>query len=316
MNENALFYPALDAAAGVIPLPHGRVQIRTPSGRLTIGKQAQLAVDLMRLCDGTRPFEEIIASLKERGHLGEHTQEIYQLLQRRAVLIPEAPRNCEDVLLTHVLHFARRWLEGSKLPELCEQSVQVCGAGHLADAVRADLAVLRIPFVGQFDPGAPNVALIISCSDFENHTVFRERNRAAVAAGRSIFFACIAETAVRFGPLVVPRESACFECFHHRLRANLTFREEFDAFLTHNAFQEESGIDSRAGIYARLGSAFVCAQIVQFLLGCTQHCVVDRLIEVSPITVEMASSRILKLPRCEVCGRTEDAAPRAARDWI
>jgi bacteriocin biosynthesis cyclodehydratase domain-containing protein len=270
----------------------------------------------VRLCDGTRSFEDIVASLKERGHSGEQTQEIYRLLERRAVLIPEAPRDCEDVLLTHALHFARRWLEGSTLPELCEQSVQVCGTGQLVEAVRADLARLRIPFAGQFDPGAANVALIIACSDFENHVSFRERNRAAVAASRPIFFACISETTVRFGPLVVPRESACFECFHHRLRANLTFREEFDAFLTHNAFQEESGVDSRAGIYARLGSAFICAQIVQFLLGCTQHCVVDRLIEVSPLTVEMVSSRILKLPRCEVCGRVDDAAPPAARDWV
>jgi bacteriocin biosynthesis cyclodehydratase domain-containing protein len=316
MNENALFYPALDAAAGVIPLPHGRVQIRTPGSRLTIGKQAQLALELVRLCDGTRSFADIIASLTERGYSGEQSLELYKLLERRAVLIPEAPRNCEDVLLTHAMHFARRWLEGSALPEPGERSVQVCGTGHLADAVRSDLARLHIPFAGQFDPRASNVALIIACSDFENHVAFRERNRAAVAAGRPIFFACISEAAVRFGPLVVPRESACFECFHHRLRANLTFREEFDAFLAHNAFQDESGVDSRAGIYARLGSAFICAQVVQFLLGCTQHCVVDRLIEVSPITVDMVSSRVLKLPRCEVCGRTEEFAPPAARDWI
>jgi bacteriocin biosynthesis cyclodehydratase domain-containing protein len=121
---------------------------------------------------------------------------------------------------------------------------------------------------------------------------------------------------VRFGPLVVPRESACFECFHHRLRANLSFREEFDAFLAHNAFLEESGTDSRSGIYARLGSAFVCAQVVQFLLGCAQYCVVDRLVEVSPITVDMVSSRLLKLPRCEVCGHTDETAPPAPRDWV
>jgi bacteriocin biosynthesis cyclodehydratase domain-containing protein len=317
MNEIGLSYPAVDTVADIVPLSDGRVQIRTPGSRLTIGRQAKLAVDLIRLCDGTRSLEDVIASLADRGHPREQTRELVNLLGRRAVLLSEAPPDCQDRLLAHALHLARRSTDGSKLPDLmAERPVQVCGSGHLAEAVRADLTSLDIRHVDPLDSAGADAALIVACSDYENHASFRERNRAAVMVDRPIFFACIAETGVRFGPLVVPRETACFECFHHRLRANVAFREELDAYLAHNAFMEASGMDSRSAIYARMGSAFVCAQVLHFLLGSSQHCVLDKLVEVSPITVDLVTSRVLKLPRCEVCGPRDESAPPAPRDWL
>lgn len=232
-------------------------------------------------------------------------------------LLPEAPPECEDLLLTHAWHYSTRVTEdGETLTWGDEDHVQVCGAGHLAHAVRADLAQLRVPCSEAFNPALPDVSLIVVCSDYENHGAFRDRNRDAVKEGQPILFACLAEAGIRFGPLVVPRESACFECFHHRLRANIAFREEFDAFIEHNSFLDEAGIDSKAGIYARVGSGFVCTQVLHFLLGTTQHCMIDKLVEVSPMTAALFSSSLLKLPRCEVCGCLDDEAPSAARDWV
>jgi bacteriocin biosynthesis cyclodehydratase domain-containing protein len=317
MNESGWMYPALNTAAGVIPLPDGRLQVRTPSGRLTIGREAQLAKDLFGLCDGKRSIDEIVVSLRERGYPDAQTRELCRYLARRFVLMPDAPPECDDVLLAHAWHFSKHTENGAeKAALIADDEVQVCGSGHLANAVREDLTRLHIQHSDVFDPEAEDVSLIVICSDFENHVSFRERNRAAVSAAQPIFFACIAETAIRLGPLVVPKETSCFECFHHRLRANLAFRDEFDGFIEHNAFLEESGIDGKAGIYARLGSGFVCTQVLHFLLGTTQHCLADKLVEVSPITVELFSSRVLKLPRCEVCGHNDEQAPPAARDWV
>lgn len=317
MNELNSSYPCLDSTAGVIPLPDGRIQVRTPSTRLTIGHEAQLARDLFGLCDGTHAFEDILASLRERGYPDARTRELCRFLARRCVLLPEAPPDCEDMLLAHAWHYSKRTDSASEVAVWNnEERIQVCGSGHLAEAVRADLARLQIPFSEAFVPSAPNLSLIVACSDYENHGVFRDRNRDAVGAGRAILFACLAEAGIRIGPLVVPRESACFECFHHRLRANLAFREEFDAFIEHNAFLDEAGIDSKAGIYARVGSGFVCTQILHFLLGTTQHCMVDKLVEVSPMTSELFSSQLLKLPRCGVCGCSDEETSPAARDWV
>lgn len=317
MNESGWTYPLLNAAAGVIPLPDGRLQVRTPSERLTVGREAPLARDLFSLCDGKHCLEDIIDSLRERGHSETQARELYRFLSRRLVLMPSVPPECGDVMLAQAWHFAKHAEgHGGVSTAIAENRVQVCGTGHLAGAVRTDLTRLSISHNELFDPTAPAVSLIVLCSDFENHTSFRECNRAAVGAGRPIVFACIAETGIRVGPLVVPNQTSCFECFHHRLRANLAFREEFDAFVEHNAFLEEAGIDSQAEIYARVGSGFVCAQVLHFLLGTTRHCLVDRLLEVSPITVEFLCSQLLRLPRCEVCGHTDDRVPPpAARDW-
>jgi hypothetical protein len=59
--------PALNATAGVIPLPDGRLPTTISNGRLTIGREAQLATDRFALCGGKRSGEDIIVSLRDMG---------------------------------------------------------------------------------------------------------------------------------------------------------------------------------------------------------------------------------------------------------
>lgn len=310
--------PAVDAAVHIVRLADGRLQIRTPRERFTIGVQASLAVDLLRLCDGTRPVDAIVTAMAAQGHSEQHTRSLCTYLTRRAVLNTAPPEDFEDLLLAHARYLAQPMGGGtSSTPvALADRLVQVAGDGHLAEAVCAELALLGIPCVGGFDPRRTDIALIVACSDYQNHDAFRNFNRAAVTMGRPMLFACVAETRIRVGPLVVPGDTACFDCFYHRLRANLSFRDEFDSFVVHNAVLEELGIDSHAGIYGRTLAGFVCAQIVNFLLDAFQHCVADRFVEWGLIDLETTQGRILRLPRCETCGAARHAPAPAARDWL
>jgi len=235
---------------------------------------------------------------------------------RRAVLATDARPSDEDTLLVHARHFAQRAWAGEPPMDCTQPSqlVQVCGTGRLADAIRADLAWLDISQAVAED--GDDVCLYIACSDYEGHVTFRERNRSAVADRTPILFTSISETYVRIGPFVMPGETACFECFHHRMRANLAFREEFDSFVAYAAALEGSGVESHAQLYARLASVLVCAQVANFLFGSLHHCAFDKIMELCPVSGEMTLNRLLKLPRCPVCGGAEDTPPPAQRDWV
>jgi hypothetical protein len=68
----------------------------------------------------------------------------------------------------------------------CSRDVQVLGIGHLAAAVRVELARRGL---GQGGPQAG--PLVVACSDFHNPASFREARRQALKQGCPIFMACL-----------------------------------------------------------------------------------------------------------------------------
>lgn len=318
MDEFTLNYPALDPTVEVVPLADERVQIRTPSECFTVGRQSRLAFELTQLCDGSRHREEVVSELLRRGHTEPQARELMRILIQKAVLIHKDELATDDLLLAHARHFAQRRSGSGGLVSVAvaDHVVQVVGSGELARAVRTGLTQLGIVHVDTPVEDRKSLALGIACSDREDHAAFREYNDLAVRERQPTLFACITETRVRVGPFVIPGDTACFECFHHRLRGNVTFREEFDGFLAHEAAQAAAEIRTPARIYARLGSALICAQATNFLNGVLQYCLFDRTVEITVISAEWATGAILKLPHCDVCGRTARSPLPAARDWL
>jgi len=309
--------PAVDPVVHVIELDDGRIQLRTPSDRLTIGREAPIARDLLQACDGTRSAHGVLELLESRGHDPRTACALLQLFTVRRVLVDGAPARSEDRIVATARHFARcvrdERLDARQAPQL--QSVRVVGSGALAAECRELLSVLGIAAAGETPTGQAD-AVVLVCRDCEDHRAFREHNRAALAARTPILFACLTDLRVRIGPFVVPGDTACYECFYHRLRANLDFRDEFDACVAQAAGAEGSA-PVRARVHERIAAAIACAQCVSFLAGALQHCAFDAVIELDPVTIDLSIGRVLKLPRCEVCGfRTDSAPPPAVRDWL
>jgi bacteriocin biosynthesis cyclodehydratase domain-containing protein len=319
MEDITLSRPTLDSGVRVIPLSDGRIQIRTATDRISIGRQASLALAMLNLCDGTRTAEEITSALEAQGHAADQARALLQALTARHMLTDDdAPATC-DLILDNARHIARQALGHKWRSPTLEtmRDVYVIGVGHLAAAVRAELTNLSL-YVGEdCEPLVPGPPLIVACSDYEHVDSFRDTNSRAIQEHSPVLFACIADPVVRIGPCVVPQETACFECYYHRLRANLTFRDEFDGWVAHNAALETCGADSRAHVHARLAAALVAGQVINFLYGITHHCLLDSIVELHPLTLEMTVSRVLRLPRCEVCGCGESSHPVVAvRDWV
>ena len=82
----------------------------------------------------------------------------------------------------------------------CSCEVQVLGIGHLAAAVRVELARRGLRGEG----AAP---IVVACSDFENPPSFKEAHSRALGEGSRIVFACLEATA-QHPRLVAARRAA------------------------------------------------------------------------------------------------------------
>jgi hypothetical protein len=59
--------------------------------------------------------------------------------------------------------------------------------------------------------------LVAFCTDRPYHAVFEELSGRLVKAELSVTFACIAESILTVGPLIVPGKSPCYGCYRRRL---------------------------------------------------------------------------------------------------
>ena len=78
--------------------------------------------------------------------------------------------------------------------------MQVLGIGHLAAAVRVELARRGLL-------GAGSAPLVIACSDFENPPSFTETYGRAIEQGAAIVFACLEDSA-QHPRALAPRRAA------------------------------------------------------------------------------------------------------------
>ena len=161
--------------------------------------------------------------------------------------------------------------------------VHVCGTGHLANATRVELARLGIQRDSDYQLPPLHPPLVIACADSETESL-NEVASQATASGSPLLLACIAGPMLRIGPLVEPDRDALGEPF------TPPPPRTFDA--TPPGVAEA---DPRLSLRARLGALLLSAQALSFLLGARRHCVLNRVVEVNPWSIESKAYRIIKV---------------------
>lgn len=187
----------------------------------------------------------------------------------------------------------------------------LAGSGTCADALAASLAELGVPLqrLGAEDalpePGGRR-ALLLTASDFDDIALFRAMNAKAVAAGWPALFVGIDWSSVHCGPLVLPKATGCYECYFHRVRATRKFVAEFD-------MRSQSGNILYHALPSRLAVQFGVAEAsrlaLQFLSGTLEGLQQSVFSEIDSGSGEIVRSRVLRLPRCQVCGSASTARP-------
>jgi bacteriocin biosynthesis cyclodehydratase domain-containing protein len=112
------------------------------------------------------------------------------------------------------------------------------------------------------------------------------------------------------GPLVLPGNGPCYECYRSRLRSNLGANADaYDAFLTFQRLKRmnvshygmlPSGID--------LSFAFICLEALKLATQFQVPASLGHNLMINLLTFDVQRHRVLQIPRCSACSRSDVVA--------
>jgi bacteriocin biosynthesis cyclodehydratase domain-containing protein len=152
---------------------------------------------------------------------------------------------------------------------------------------------------GGLDPQA--VGCLVATCDFGGQQLFRDFNRYCVAQNVPFLPVGLDRLIGSVGPLVIPLETACYECLRARENANLEQPELARAAEDPRAVWQRQMLAAFHPSAAAVLADLAAMQLTLFLSGVTPYRV-GRLIEATLMAPDLRARKVLKLPRCPVCG--------------
>lgn len=140
---------------------------------------------------------------------------------------------------------------------------------------------------------------MIGTSDFGGMHLLRQWNEFAVEANRAFFPVILQNMMGYLGPLVIPGETACFECYRARQNSHMADpSSQRAAEIT--AHEAQLGASFHPAMAAALGN-LAALEITKFFVGRIAGWQVGTVIEMDLLKPEMNVRRVLRVPRCKVC---------------
>lgn len=139
---------------------------------------------------------------------------------------------------------------------------------------------------------------IIGCSDFGGETILRDWNDYCVRNELLFLPVVLSHNIGSIGPLVIPGETACFECLRARENSQLD-----DPDLQRAAEYQAVGGQAVKGFHPLMASAvadMAVMELVKFLTF-VMPWRIGELIEVNLLAPDLVARKVLKVPRCPVC---------------
>ncbi|WP_247729939.1 TOMM precursor leader peptide-binding protein [Halovivax limisalsi] len=153
------------------------------------------------------------------------------------------------------------------------------------------------------DPLADEVeraGFVVALERLPGDARLREVNEFAVEAETPLLVATIDRTAGTVGPTIVPNQTACYDCYRTRLRANASDPDRFDAYLSGGADPETGPLEA----FERIIASYATLACLNYLLSGAGLTVGSQLtFDFFEWSIE--SNDVLKLPRCPCCSRVE-----------
>ncbi len=140
---------------------------------------------------------------------------------------------------------------------------------------------------------------LVATTDFGNTPLLHDINRFCVKAERHFLPIVLQDHVGYIGPLVIPGETACFECLRTRQRSH-------DFSTTNQWPQEESAFACQdiVGFHPSMASILgdlAAVELTQFYSGAWPKKRAGTLIEINLCETQLLQRNVLKIPRCVVC---------------
>ena len=151
--------------------------------------------------------------------------------------------------------------------------------------------------------------VIVAAADFGGLQAMRAWNELAVAS-RCEFFPIVLQDMVGYvGPLVVPGETACFECF--RARQNAVSADPVASRLWESFAHDGQHVSPVHPVLAALTANVALFELLKFYGGGLGIPQAGTVVDVRLTEGTMRTRRVLKIPRCSVCGGLNRRVARA-----
>ena len=142
--------------------------------------------------------------------------------------------------------------------------------------------------------------IAVCASDGIDDAVADQLNRASVETGIPALYYSCRGLDLQLGPLVIPRETACYECYSLRRQAALA---PWERNLLASA--EDAG-----RLECVLGVDWVVLDVIKFVTDIAEPIAKGRVLRIDYGTGLPEVHRVLHVPRCTVCGLRDRPARR------
>ena len=145
-----------------------------------------------------------------------------------------------------------------------------------------------------------SLGCVVATSDFGGLHLMRQWNEFCFQHELHFLPVVLQDLIGYVGPLVVPGETACFECL--RARQNSHFEDaESQRAAEPDSFESQRLAGFHPSMASILGD-FAALELSRFYGGWAPPRVVGTLIEVNMLGPELTARHVLRVPRCRVCG--------------
>jgi len=160
---------------------------------------------------------------------------------------------------------------------------------------------------------------LVATSDFGGTGAIREWNRHCVEENWHFLPVVLLDLVGYIGPLVVPGETACYECL--RVRQNSHMKDAAAARAPErDAFQGQYVQGFHPSMASVLGD-LAAVELTKFYSNCMPRSRPGTLVEVNVLAPSLVTRNVLKVPRCTVCGKRStrispalDISPHGVRE--
>ena len=165
----------------------------------------------------------------------------------------------------------------------------------------AQAGVTPVPYeqwLAAEDPERPTT--LVATTDFGGLQVLRWWNEQAVRRDWHFLPVALKDLVGYVGPLVVPGETACYECLRARQNSHLDdpeLRRAGEAV----AFEGQAATGFHPAMASILGD-IAAMELVKFYSGWLVPRLAGSVVEVNLLATAMTARKVLRVPRCGVCG--------------
>ena len=270
--------PAVDIVTG-----NGSIRYLTPGGAFALRDPSGIAAAVSEKCRAGATTADIMASYLTPEEREAATQLLGFLHLRKVVVVDSAVE-------TFTVDPAREWLRHfANARDIQLPPIDVRGDGVLARALRSKLAA-----VGSTDRQGAS-ACMVAAFDGPNLSSLRQLNLEARNTNTPFLPVWLERSTVRWGPMTLPCATGCLECLLHREQAGRRRADPVEAMDMPDL--------TASLLLSDVAAVFATGEVIRWALDAHVETDIGVAWRFDWLTMKMSGARVLRLPRCAVCGQ-------------